>query len=299
MKNPSIAQKACRAAVSAIEHMPARLQVYRAYNAFFRMMGGRYWADTYFGASMLCDPNEMLQHNVLNFGVWEPNVSATIAQMLSPGDVCIDVGANVGYDTLLAATVVGPMGMVVAIEASPSIFELLSENVAANDPRNIRLVNKAASDKPGTIPLYKGPSHNIGRSTILSERGFELETNIEALPLHAILTPEELAKASFIKIDIEGAEGPVLQNFLENREMYRDDISLIVEVSPSDEWERLFAGFRAAGFDAYVVPNRYDLHYYLVDRRNVEQPFKIDAIPNEQVDVLFTKRPPPVLECRW
>lgn len=299
MKNPSIAQTTCRAAISTIEKLPANLQFYRAYNALFRTIGGKYWATTYFGASMLCDPNEMLQHNVLNFGVWEPNVSAVIGQMLSPGDVCIDIGANVGYDTLLAASVVGPQGMVVAIEASPSIFDILSENVAANGGRNVRLVNKAASDAPGTIPLYKGPSHNIGRSTILSERGFELETNIEALPLHAILTPDELARASFIKIDIEGAEGPVLRNFLENREMYQDDISLIVEISPSAEWEQLFAAFLSTGFDAYVVPNQYDLGYYLNDRKKVEQPLKVDSIPSEQVDVLFTKRQLPVLTCRW
>jgi hypothetical protein len=66
------------------------------------VMGGPYRVKTYFGATMVCDPKDFVQHTVLHFGVWEPNTSAVIERLLTPGDVCVDVGANVGYDTLLA-----------------------------------------------------------------------------------------------------------------------------------------------------------------------------------------------------
>lgn len=299
MTDQLIGQQAFRTAISTIERMPASMTLYRVYSSVLRALGGQYWAETYYGAKILCDPNDMIQHYILHFGVWEPNVSAVIDQILEPGDVCVDIGANIGYDALLASSKVGPHGKVIAIEASPSIYAKLAANVAKNNAQNVRLVSKAVSDEPGQIPIYQGPGSNIGRTTIVEERGFTLEGTVEALPLDMILTPEEMQQVKFIKIDIEGAEAPVLQRFLDKLELYRADVSVLVEISPSDIWRDLFDKFIAAGFSAYQITNDYSREYYLHDRRKVDQLSKATVCPDEQADVLFTKGSPPKLGCRW
>src|SRR5450755_115400 len=68
---------------------------------------------------------DWIQRQLYYFGLWEPNLSAWIERRLSTGDVFVDVGANVGYFTLLAAGVVGKTGKVVAIEPMPEIFRHL------------------------------------------------------------------------------------------------------------------------------------------------------------------------------
>ena len=106
------------------------------------------------------------------FGVWEPNISNAIENLLIPGDVFVDVGANIGYDTLLASTLVGSSGTVVSIEALPSTFENLSKNVACNSAKNVRIVNAAVAEKSGPVTIYSAPKANIGASTIVKGREF-------------------------------------------------------------------------------------------------------------------------------
>lgn len=76
-------------------------------------------------------------------------MSRVIEQNLAPGDVFVDIGANIGYDTLLAASRVGAQGTVISIEASPRTFALLQRDIAANPfAANVRAVNAAVSDRP-------------------------------------------------------------------------------------------------------------------------------------------------------
>src|SRR5678815_1717828 len=88
--------------------LPLGLLMFRAYNKVLQTLSPSYRARTYFGARMACDPHDLIQGMILYFGVWEPDVSRVIERTLSPGDVFVDVGANIGYDTLLASSRVGP-----------------------------------------------------------------------------------------------------------------------------------------------------------------------------------------------
>src|SRR5207249_2412898 len=100
------------------------------------------------------------------FGMWEPHISRWIDERLSPGDTFIDVGANIGYYSLLAARRVGPTGSVVAIEPSPKTFRALEANLAQNRLKNVRTVNAAVSDRQATVPLYHGPDTHGGLTTM-------------------------------------------------------------------------------------------------------------------------------------
>jgi hypothetical protein len=69
----------------------------------------------------ICDLDDVIQRYIFYFGVWEPMISHVTEQMLHKGDVYVDVGANIGYCSLLASNCVGGSGRVVSIEASPTI----------------------------------------------------------------------------------------------------------------------------------------------------------------------------------
>lgn len=284
-----------RPAVDLIKSLPTPLGVFllRVHNALLRRFTPPRRRNTYFGAEILCDPNDLIQRSILNFGVWEPNISYWIGRILRPGDLCIDVGANIGYDTLLASSVVGAAGKVVSIEAAPRIFSLLEHNVRVNRATNVRLVNAAVSDRRQTLTLYSGGVRNIGATTTLASRGFPIETTVEAWALAQLLTPEEIASAKLIKIDIEGGELPVLKGLLAEVSRFPRGIVVIVEASWHDnpaDWDSVFAQFVAAGFTAYEIENHYSLEWYL-NWRAPSALKQVFSCPTAQTDLLFSRQP--------
>lgn len=148
---------------------------------------------TAFGARMHCDTRDFIQRFVYFFGVWEPNLTAWLPRRLAAGDVFVDVGANVGYYSLLAARVVGTAGRVVAIEAAPEIHAALERNLALNASANVRTVCAAASDAVGELALLPGGEHNVGgTSTVAVAAAGAGATRIPARPLRELLAPDEL-----------------------------------------------------------------------------------------------------------
>ena len=88
-----------------------------------------------------------------------------------------------GYDSLLASSLVGPQGKVVAIEASPITFAKLNGNIALNKSTNIRAVNVAVSDRVGSLELFDISARNSGAATTVAGRGGKLIASVPALPL--------------------------------------------------------------------------------------------------------------------
>lgn len=273
--------------------LPAARLGFRAYNKALRILGPEHLATTYFGARLHCNPQDLIQRMILYFGVWEPDVSRVIEQNLTAGDVFVDIGANIGYDTLLASSRVGATGKVVSIEASPRTFALLQRNLAANpSSSNVRAVNAAVSDRPGTLDLYEINEGNIGAATTLASRGGTLMASVEALPLAEILKPDELSRLRLIKMDVEGAEPPILRHLLEQLSRYPATMDIVVEASPDDDleaWRDVFGRMRAAGFTAWAIENDYELEWYLRWRRPATLQ-RVEAMPTRQQDLLFTRR---------
>src|SRR4051794_12278193 len=124
---------------------------WRLVDPYFAWHSHRFVARTRFGSKVEGDTCEILQQHIYYFGAWEADLSQWIAGRLGTGDVCVDVGANAGYFSLLASDIVGDSGAVVAIEASPRVFEILQANLARNRARNVRPVNIAAADSSDTV----------------------------------------------------------------------------------------------------------------------------------------------------
>ena len=216
------------------------------------------------GDRFRCRPADFIQMYLWIFGEWEPDLTAYIRDSLKPGDAFIDVGANIGYFTALAARRVGSAGKVVAIEASPAVFRSLGETVELNRLGDaVRCVNEAAAAAPGTIVLYSGPSKNVGLTTTVQTRGFEREAEVEALPLDELLTANELRGARLVKIDVEGAEPEVLQGMQRLLRESREDAEILLELSPlwwNDQTKRpidVLQPLFDAGFHAYEIENNY------------------------------------------
>jgi FkbM family methyltransferase len=236
---------------------------------------------TRFGYHMSGNTEDAIQRYIYLFGVWEPQLTSWIRERLSPGDTFIDVGANVGYYSLLAASCVGTQGRVVAVEVSPGIFATLNENLRRNGLGDrVRVVNEAASDRPMTVSVFAGPKQNIGKTTTVPQEGFEVEASMEARPLADMLTAEEMANARLIKIDVEGLEGPVVRGLMPALAACREDLEVIVEVEgqPTPEGEMtsdIVTQFAELGFNVYEVTNYYDPWSYVIAERRSERPRRV------------------------
>ena len=165
-----------------------------------------------------------------NFLDHEPLTRSVIASLLRPGSVFVDVGANIGYYSLLASSKVGPKGRVHSVECSPDTFLLLENNVKKNNLRNVDLYPVAASNVRGELTLNVSA---IGLSL------FELHSNwskvarsagtvtVPAMPVDELVH----SRVDVAKIDAEGADLDVLKG-MSRILSESQNISIIVEWAP-------------------------------------------------------------------
>jgi FkbM family methyltransferase len=232
-------------------------------------------ATTAFGAVMRGSFPDTIHSRLFYFGIWEPCVTEVFRRTLQPGDIVIDIGANVGAHALLAASLVGPQGRVHAIEASPSTLERLRWNVEANQVQNIVLHHVAVMDRHSRVTVHLNQPENVGGTTVVDAFSdlylsrATIEASVEARPLGDIVPLDDLLRARIIKIDDEGAEWPVLQGMRDVLGRLRDDVEILIEVAPEalkihDVTLEDFLGFfESFGFSAYQISNEYDAGYYL------------------------------------
>ena len=264
------------------------------YTRLNRMIGRYRRAQTYFGAIVDCDLAELVSKCIFHFGVWEPHISALIQSRVRPGDTFCDVGANIGYDSLLASRLVGCSGRVVAIEASPSTYRRLLNNLHLNNASNVRAVQVAVTEVPKTVTLYRGLKSDSGRTTTVASLGFGSECDVAGQPLTEILSDEERERLRFIKIDVEGAEPPILSLLLNSIELFPRELEILVEISAvgSDSeaaLSNIFARFASLGFRAYAVPNSYMVAETYLNFRGVMLPTPIEFPSQRQQDVFFSR----------
>jgi len=138
----------------------------------------------------------------------EPHVARALRRYLAKGDVVLDVGANIGVFSLLAAECVGPAGRVVAVEPLAANRVLLARSAQESGFRQIELVSGAASDRPGVIELRVHPTtSNSARPEAAGPRLLGAEGATVAVP--AVVLDEALAgldRLDLVKIDIVGME---------------------------------------------------------------------------------------------
>jgi FkbM family methyltransferase len=162
------------------------------------------------GSKMLLDTRDRgLSTELLLKGIREPLSTAYIQNEIKPGDICIDIGANIGYYALLEAKIVGPTGKVYAIEPVASNIELLKKNIQLNNYENIMISKLAIGDKNqiGYISLSSNSNlHSLNDSVILDKNAVE---EVEIITLDDFLNNKEYP--SLIRMDTEGYEDNIIQ----------------------------------------------------------------------------------------
>jgi FkbM family methyltransferase len=153
----------------------------------------------------------------------EGDVHDFIVNALRKGDVFVDVGANIGYYTILASKIVGDEGQVLAVEPVPQTAAMLKFNVWLNGLKNVTVIDKAAWLKHDLIKL-KIPMKEFGCASTF--RCGTLEVQVEAHPLDYMLT--NLMDITLMKIDVEGAEYEAL---LGSQEVLARTKALVIELS--------------------------------------------------------------------
>ena len=178
----------------------------------------------------LLDPYEHIGRYLYIHGEYEPEISSLFEELVVPGWNIIDIGANIGFFSILGAKLVGDRGRVVSFEASPYVFRTLKRNIDLNSPSNIDAFNLAVLDKPGRIQFHLSKRHNQGLSS-LRNLGDETEQVVETegISIDSMLTA--LPKISLVKIDVEGAEVKVILGAI--RMLRRDRPYLILEWADS------------------------------------------------------------------
>jgi FkbM family methyltransferase len=126
-------------------------------------------------------------------------------RLLRSGDCVIDIGANVGYYTMVAAHLVGPAGCVHAFEASPQTAECLEANAVLNPHANIHVHTQAVIDRCGETEFFMATAERTGYASIrnLGEQTAAVST-VPTIALDSML--DALPPTRLVKIDVEGAE---------------------------------------------------------------------------------------------
>jgi len=256
-----------RAVAEAIPRLEARIETLQHANTTSRVYVGndRAWLRTAWGGKLIVDTTDLLMSPwLLLDGVWEPDVTEWFKATLKPGMTFIDVGANVGYFTVMAAFLVGRQGRVVAFEAMPSTYELLVKNVIVNwmetftTAENLAVYSDTRSLKFYVRKFYHG---NSSLASISHEEG-RLYDDIEEIDVQARSLDEYLcekpAKPDVIKVDVEGAE---LQVFRGARRTLAENPDVIVMCEWSqdqirtaqDDPAELANELREQGFKVYRI----------------------------------------------
>jgi FkbM family methyltransferase len=161
---------------------------------------------------------------------------ALLDGLLSPGDLVLDVGANVGHYAMRMSDLVGAAGRVVAFEPVPDTFALLSANARLFAHANVTLLNVAASDRTTIagvdIPLFSDGLTNYYQAHLTTGSA---TLRILAIPVDALALPA----VKLVKIDVEGHELPALHGM--RRLLERDHPVLIVETGSQETADLLDA----------------------------------------------------------
>ncbi len=197
-------------------------------------------------------------HLLLN-GCWEPWITLAIGRLLRPGMICIDVGANLGYFTLLMADLVGPAGAVVAFEPNPRLCGLARSSLYASGFRDRTCLSEfAAADRDGAVVELSFDAALPMNGTIVggSRPG---STPVKTVRLDTACGG--LPRLDLVKIDVEGAEEAVWDGMQDLLDRHAGACVVLEWNAQRPNAERLldkiaarYAQLRHIEFDGSVAP---------------------------------------------
>lgn len=202
----------------------------------------------------------LVPHLVMD-GFWETPVTQCLARVVKPGDVCVDVGAHLGYFSVLMSALAGETGKTLAVEPNPAIASMLKLTSGINHP-GFRVWEGALGNMTGWMEIHI-PRKRTGDSSLIIREGAEgegiihRETPVTTFDL--LVSGQGLDKVDVVKIDAEGAEPLILDGMAETLAR-NPGIKIVMEFSPHLYSEvRRFNTFLTTRFDLYRISPGFDL----------------------------------------
>jgi FkbM family methyltransferase len=195
-------------------------------------------------------------------GIYEMPVQETLAQYLKPGDIFYDIGANVGFFTIVAAKLVGSLGKVYAFEPEAENIATLRHNAQINQFTHVSAIAKAVSRTTGQAEFllanYSG-GHTL--ATVGSRADARDVISIDVVSIDDLLSQNEIESPTFVKIDVEGAEIDVLYGMTQTIKEYQpiilyevDDRNKEIMLSKREE---IASFLRECGYEIKYLADAY------------------------------------------
>ncbi len=178
--------------------------------------------------------------DLVQYGMWwagdnyEVHQTRYFKSVIHSGAVVFDIGANVGFYSLVAAPLAGPTGTVYCFEPMTQQFERLTQNISRNKLARVFPQKLALSDRAGEAVIHLTTPNNTGSASLLpasSARGSEFEERVRCSTLDEFVATHELKRLDVMKIDVEGLELKVLQGGTSTIQRFRPTI--LIEVTQS------------------------------------------------------------------
>jgi len=187
-----------------------------AAGALGRSVGRNFGCAVRGGIRIIIDkPQEYIQSQLLNYGEFEPGISAALRRVLMPGDFALDVGANMGYISLVCAR---HGAQVCAFEPVPRLAQRIRANAALNHfSAKIQIAEVALSHQNGSAAFYVAERKDDGSHSMIAGVPAKAihQITVQTQRLDDFLRVHSLPKPDLIKIDVEGYEARVLDGAAE------------------------------------------------------------------------------------
>lgn len=194
---------------------------------------------TIHGVRLLIDParDKGVELALYQQGTYEEGTVQVLQEMLKPGDTFLDVGANIGWMSLIGARAVGNSGRVIAVEANPKTLPILQHNVEINQADRVEIYGLAVSDQPGSARLFENWNVNRGGASLLAQDDSPgIEVTVETLD--RLFSPD--TPLHVVKIDVEGLEPQVIRG---GANWFRQQLPVFVfEISAIRQFEKGASG---------------------------------------------------------
>jgi len=186
--------------------------------------------------------------------IWESKDTHWLLQILREGDTFLDIGANVGYYTLIAAKRVGETGRVYAFEPDPESFAILERNLRINGLSNVTAEQKAVSSGKGILTLYIAP-RNKADHRIYKDGDYVATVKVDAVSLDDYFKGND-RPIHAVKIDTQGAEVLILRG-MENLLRRNPDAVIFIEF-----WPHGLKGLGNTGRELLDILKAHDLQIF-------------------------------------
>lgn len=212
------------------------------------------------------------------YGEWSESEVALFSQIVRPGDMVVEAGANIGSHTIYLSKAVGPDGRVMAFEASRHTHQLLCANLTLNECLNVHAVHKAVGAENGRVPfpvLDPLSTNNFGMASLRRASSEAVSEIVDIVALDTL----GLERLDFLKADIEGHEIALLEGSVQLLETLQPVVYLEIDIAngqPTGNRDELVAFVERFGYAAYyyVAPMFNPLNF----KGNAHDEFQASSI---------------------